>query len=87
MASNNIIKVEGRVQDSTLMVLIGNGSTHNFIDEGTTKKMNCKLSNTQPLLVIVANGSKVLSKSVYLGFCWMMQGETFEADLRLLKLR
>ena len=39
-----------------------------------------------PLSVTVANGSRVLSKTAWLGFCWTMQGETFEADLRLLKL-
>ena len=38
MASSKIIKVEGRVHDSTLMVLIDSGSTHSFIDEGMTKK-------------------------------------------------
>ena len=86
IASIKIIKVDRRVQDSTLMVF-GNGSTHNFIDEGTTKKLSCQLSNTQPLLVTIANDSKMMSKSACLGFCWTMQGETFEAGLRLLKLR
>jgi len=68
------------------MVLIDSGSTHSFIDKGTTRNMKCKLSNTQPLAVIVANGSRVLSRSTSMGFCWTMQGETFEADLRLLKV-
>ncbi|XP_052171653.1 uncharacterized protein LOC127787633 [Diospyros lotus] len=87
MTGSKIIKVEGRAQDSTLMVLIDSGSTHSFIDEGIARKLKCELSNTQPLAVTVANGSKVLSRSACLGFCWMMQGETFKTDLRLLKLR
>ena len=61
------------------MVLFDSGSTHSFIDEGTTKKMCCELSNTQPLSVTVANGSKVLSRLACLVFCWMMHGEAFEA--------
>ncbi|XP_052205446.1 uncharacterized protein LOC127810169 isoform X2 [Diospyros lotus] len=32
------------------------------------------------------NGNQVVSKSACVGFCWKMQGEEFEADLRLLKL-
>ena len=41
---------------------------------------------TQPLSVTMANGSRMLSKSTCHGFCWEMQGEEFEADLRLLQL-
>ena len=69
VASSKIIKVEGKVPEGSLMVLIDNGSTHSFIDEGTAWKMKCELSNTQPLAVTVANGSRVLSKSACLGFC------------------
>ena len=72
MASSKIIKVEGRSQDSTPMVLIDSGNTHSFIDEGIAKKLNYELSTTQPLSVTVANGSKVKSQSACLGFCWMM---------------
>ena len=68
------------------MVLINSGRTHSFINEVTAKKMKYPLSNTQPLSVTVANGEKVISKFACLGFCWEMQGELFEADLRLLKL-
>ena len=50
MASNKIIKVEGKVQDNTLMVLIDSGSTHSFIDKGTTKRMKWPLASTQPLV-------------------------------------
>lgn len=87
MASSKIIKEERRVQDSTLMVLIDSGSTHNFINQGMAKKMKCELSSTLPLSFTIANGSKVLSKSACFGFWWKRQGETFETDLRLLKLR
>lgn len=86
VASSKIIKVEGRAQEGTLMVLIDKGSTHSFIDEGTTKKMKYPLANTQLLSVTMANGEKVISKSACLGFCWEMQGELFETNMRLLKL-
>ena len=49
VANSKIIKVEGKVQDSTLMVLIDSESTHSFIDESTTKKMKCPVASTLPL--------------------------------------
>jgi len=57
LANSKIIKVEGKVQDYKLMILIDNGSTHSFLDEGTARKLNCKLIGTQPLAVTVTNGS------------------------------
>ena len=86
VVTSKIIKVEGRVSDSSLMILIDSGSTHSFLDEEVAKKLRCQLTGTQPLSVTVANGQKVLCKSACVGFCWQMQGESFEADLRLLKL-
>ena len=56
------------------------------MDENIAKKLGCRLTGTQPLSVIVANGSKVISKSSCIGFQWEMHGERFATDLRLLKL-
>ena len=68
------------------MELIDSGSTHSFINEGTSKRMKWPLATTHPLSVTIANGSKVINKSVCLGFCREMQGEDYQADFRLLKL-
>ena len=86
LTDNKIIKVEGKVKEGNLLILIDSGSTHSFLDKGTTKKLKCPLTGTQPLSVTVVNGSKVLSSSACPRFCWEMQGEKFDADLRLLKL-
>jgi len=51
-------RVEGKVRNHRLMVLIDSGSTHNFLDEKITKKLGCIAINMQPLTVIVANGEK-----------------------------
>ena len=37
LANNKIIKVEGRVEEYKLMILIDNGITHSFLGEGTAK--------------------------------------------------
>lgn len=86
MANNKIIKVGGQVKDCNLNILIDSGSTHSFLNEGTAEKLKCSLTRTTPLSVTVANGQRVLSNFACKGFCWEMQGEKFEADLRLLQL-
>ena len=53
--NSKIIKVEGKMGGSKLMVLIDSGSTHSFLDEGTARRMKCPLVPTQPLTVTVAN--------------------------------
>ena len=84
MTNNKIIKVEGKVKDDNLLILIDSGSTHSFLDEGFARRLKCPLKGTQPLSVTVANGNRVIGESVCLRFNWEMQGEKFEADLRLL---
>lgn len=86
IANNKIIKVEGRVKEGSLSILIDSGSTHSFLDNSTARKLKCQLTGTPPLSVVVANGNRVLSNSACLGFMWKMQKDEFEADLRLLQL-
>ena len=39
LANNKIIKVEGKVLEGSLMILIDSGNTHSFLDEGTTMRL------------------------------------------------
>ena len=49
LTNSKIIKVEGKVEESKLMILIDSGSTHSFLDESTAKRLKCPLIPTQPL--------------------------------------
>lgn len=86
LANSKIMRMEGKIQGPSAMVLIGSGSTHSFLDEGTSKRLKCELTGTHPLSVTVANDNKVMCQFACEGFWWEMHGEPFEADLRLLKL-
>jgi len=68
LANNKIIKVEGKVGESKLMILIDNGSTHSFLDKCITKRLKCLMINTQPLSITEPNESKVKSKSTCVDF-------------------
>ena len=56
VSNNKIIKVEGKVQDNCLLILIDSGSTHNFIDEGTVRRMKYPTASTLSLLATVRRG-------------------------------
>ena len=71
VANNKIIKVGGQAM-GYLMILIGSGSTHSFLNENTARRLKCQLIKTPPLSVTVANGQKVLSTSACNGFSWEM---------------
>ena len=63
ITNNKIIKVECQIKRNGLMILIDSESTHNFLDENTTKRLKCQLTRTPPLSVTVTNGQRVMSTS------------------------
>nr|CAD1832908.1 unnamed protein product [Ananas comosus var. bracteatus] len=84
--AQDTIKVQGEIKGKVLSILVDTGSTHSFIDIGIAKETGAKISTTNPLLVTVANGQKVLSKLKCMGYVWEMQGEKYSADLRIIRL-
>ena len=46
VVNNKIIKVEGKVKDNSLLILIDSGSTHSFFDEGIAQRLKCPLTGT-----------------------------------------
>nr|GEU69385.1 retrovirus-related Pol polyprotein from transposon 17.6 [Tanacetum cinerariifolium] len=48
-------RVIGYVGKHDIYILIDYGSTHNFLDSNTAKKLGCQLKSTYPLQVTVAN--------------------------------
>nr|CAD1824585.1 unnamed protein product [Ananas comosus var. bracteatus] len=84
--SQDTIKIQGESKGKTLSILVDTGSTHSFIDIGIAKETKASISTTNPLLVTVANGQKVLSKLKCTNYVWEMQGEKYSADLRVIRL-
>ncbi|GJU08920.1 retrotransposon-related protein [Tanacetum coccineum] len=80
------IRVCGHVSKYKIHILIDSGSTHNFVDTTTAKRIGCKISATVPLQVDVADGNKILSTLVCKQFTWQLQGETCVSDVMLVPL-
>ncbi|KAH9692146.1 hypothetical protein KPL70_016314 [Citrus sinensis] len=60
--------------------------THNFLDVSVAKRTGCEVQQDKPLMVAVANGSKIASAATCKKLVWSMQGREFRADTRLIPL-
>lgn len=78
------MRVIGEVNGHKINILIDSGSTLSFVSEATAKLLNSKLEYTKPILVKVANGSKMVSSKLIKGFKWNIQQQTFTYSPRVL---
>lgn len=68
-----------------LGILIDTGSTLSFIRDSTAERLGCEIEATNPLLIRVANGQKLVSTLITKGFSGEIQGHSFSHPLRVLK--
>ncbi|KAK4390037.1 hypothetical protein Sango_2067000 [Sesamum angolense] len=80
------MRVTGNVRDKPVHILIDTGSTHNFLDLETAKRLGCKLDSTEPFPMTVANVNKMYSSFACKNFGWKMQGVPFTVDMMILPL-
>ncbi|KAF7126621.1 hypothetical protein RHSIM_Rhsim11G0093400 [Rhododendron simsii] len=84
--SYRTMRIIGQLKKKMLHILIDSGSTHNFLDPKIAKTTGVESQPTNPLTVVVADGTKIFSKAMVKDFNWTMQGAEFTADMRLLPL-
>ncbi|GKB50488.1 reverse transcriptase [Tanacetum coccineum] len=85
--SYRTMRVRAYVGKNVVHTLVDCGSTHNFLDLNTTKKLGCKLRRICPLEVFVANGHVMSSLYECKDFSWEFQGVTYTFDVMILPLR
>lgn len=54
------MRLQGEVTQHKISILVNSGSTLSFISENTAQALSCELEAVKPLLVRVANGSKMV---------------------------
>ncbi|CAA0833223.1 Unknown protein, partial [Striga hermonthica] len=80
------MKMSAWVRDRRVIVLIDNGSSHNFINSSLSDKLNLHVTEGEPFEVRVANGERLKCSKFYRGVSIKMQGVTLKADLYALPL-
>ncbi|GKC38323.1 reverse transcriptase [Tanacetum coccineum] len=84
--SYQTMRIRGRVGKQVVHIIIDYGSTHNFLDIHTAKKLGCKLAKTTPMQVSVANGQRIMNTFVCHDMKWSLQNEVLSSDVMLLQL-
>lgn len=75
-----ILRLRGFTKQKPIEVFIDCGSTHNFIDEDTTRRLGCEIYKIRPQLVQVDDGKEVHTEQMCKVFGWLMQGAIFQDD-------
>lgn len=61
--SHSTIKVRGEVKNTSFFIIIDSGSTHSFLDPQAAKRCGSYIQPTTALLVVVADGNKLVSEA------------------------
>ncbi|GJT89635.1 reverse transcriptase [Tanacetum coccineum] len=85
--SYRTMRVKAYVRKNVVHTLVDCGSTHNFLDWNTARKLGCKLRNICPLEVSMANGTVMSSKYECKDFSWEFQRVTYTTNVMNLPLR
>lgn len=80
------MRLLGRVRKHTLQILVDSGSTHNFLDLTTARRLKCDLKKIPQMQVVVADGSKLTFNAMCKGFVWNLHGEVYKAGMIVVPL-
>ncbi|GJV33331.1 reverse transcriptase [Tanacetum coccineum] len=85
--SYRTMRVRAYVRRNVVHTLVDYGSTYNFLDWNTARKLGCKLKKICPLEVSMANRHVMSSLYECKDFFWEFQGVTYTTDVIILPLR
>jgi len=80
------MRATGKVGSQVLHILVDLGSTHNFLDVTTAKKLKCELQKIPPLVVAVADGAQLQCQWMCKGFMWALEGMDCQTDVYIVPL-
>ncbi|XP_074378145.1 uncharacterized protein LOC141719664 [Apium graveolens] len=80
------IRVKGCVKGKIIHILIDNGSTHNFLDEGIAKELGITIENMPTQQIIVADGNQMNCNQICRQFDWEMGNVGFSTEVMKISL-
>lgn len=80
------MRITGAAFGEPIHILIDTVSTHNFLDFECAKRLGCRLEETRPFPVAVADGSIIHSRQMCKEFIWRMQSVLFTTDFMILPM-
>ena len=82
----NTMRLQGRIKNTQLVILVDSGSTHNFMDQTIAKKVGCHTHIMSGIGVSIANGDKIWVQEVCKEVLWETEGLRQVTDFMLLPL-
>jgi len=86
MSSFQTMKVTGFVGSQPIHILIDLGSTQNFLDSATAKRLRCEVLKIPLIGVAVADGAKLNYQAMCKGFTFVILKSTYVTDLNIVPL-
>lgn len=80
------MRIRGQVGKHMVHILVDSGSTHNFLDLQTAKKLGCQMKSICLLQVVVPGGYKLSSHYECPNFSWSIQRHEFHSNVMILPL-
>ena len=84
--ATDTFRLYGLINKTRVTILVDSGSTHNFVQPRVAKFLNLPLHDTQPLRVMVGNGSVLDCQQMIPDTTILIQEHRFVVTLRLLPL-
>lgn len=80
------IKFHGLIQKQQLLILVGSGSSSNFLAEHVVTKLGLQCQQVEGTQVTIADGGKLLCNRIVPAVEWWCQGQTFVTGFKVLAL-
>jgi Retroviral aspartyl protease len=84
---SNTMKFKGQIGKFPISALIDSGSTHSFVNPSVLIDHTSQIIATKPMVVMVANGDRMVTDSTCQALLFSIQGYQFCHDLRLLPVQ
>lgn len=81
------MRISGLHNKKLIQILLDSGSTHNFLDLDTAKKLGCTLEAVNPLPITGGGGHQLVAPYICKNFTWTLQQTQFSADVIVLPLK
>ncbi|KAJ4784848.1 polyprotein [Rhynchospora pubera] len=82
----NAMRFKGQIGKLPVYALIDSGSTHSFINPEVISTLQLPTNQTNPMIVMVANGGKMVTDTKCDSLQFSIQGHEFAKDVRLLSV-
>jgi RNase H-like domain found in reverse transcriptase/Reverse transcriptase (RNA-dependent DNA polymerase)/Integrase zinc binding domain/Retroviral aspartyl protease/Integrase core domain/Retrotransposon gag protein/Chromo (CHRromatin Organisation MOdifier) domain len=84
---SNTMRFKGFIGTVPVFALIDSGSTHSFVNPSVLQAEHHHIVFTNPMIVMVANGERMVTDSKCEAMQFSIQGFEFQHDLRLLPVK